>query len=167
MTNDPVLAAFDAFAEAAESQIVLLRSEINTLRSELATVRETVTQARAAEPVRGEPGPAGERGMQGERGEPGPQGPAGPPGERGADGISSQEEIANLVEQRMADTLARNAEAWFRGVFRPGETYERGLLTTWDGCLWMSKRNTAAKPGTDDSWTLVVKRGRDGRDRTN
>lgn len=160
--TDPVLAAFDAFADAAEAQIVQLRSEIGALRSELAAVRETAGQTRAAEPMRGEVGPAGERG---EPGEVGPQGPPGPQGERGADGISSEAEITRIAQEKVGAALATHMRSWYRGVFQQGEQYEAGQGATWDGCMWIATRATNAAPGRDDSWTLVIKKGRDGRDR--
>ncbi len=49
------------------------------------------------------------------------------------------------------------------GVWHEGE-YEKGLMVTFGGNVWTAKRTTTSKPGTDDSWILSVKKGRDGRD---
>lgn len=162
MTNDPVLAAFDAFADAAETQITRLNGEIIALRAELVSVREQITQTRSAEPQRGEPGPPGERG---EQGRPGPQGEPGQPGERGADGISSIEEIQRVATEIVQRAHAEHARSWYRGVFNAGEQYDAGQGVTWDGCMWIAARATNVAPGRDDSWTLAIKKGRDGRDR--
>jgi hypothetical protein len=42
-------------------------------------------------------------------------------------------------------------------------TYEEGFIVTFGGHGWIAKRDTASKPGTDDSWQLFVKKGRDGK----
>lgn len=49
------------------------------------------------------------------------------------------------------------------GVFKEGDSYVPGDLTTWGGELWHCDKETTAKPGTDD-WTLAVKKGRNGKD---
>lgn len=51
-----------------------------------------------------------------------------------------------------------------RGVYKEGQTYEAGDAVTWGGSLWIARRETAARPETDDSWRLSVKKGRDGKD---
>jgi Collagen triple helix repeat (20 copies) len=50
-----------------------------------------------------------------------------------------------------------------KGVWHDGE-YEEGHLVTFGGSIWNATRDTDSKPGTDDSWLLCVKKGRDGRD---
>jgi len=53
-----------------------------------------------------------------------------------------------------------------RGVFKAGESYERGDAVTWAGSIWIAQKDTEAKPDTPDSgWRLAVKRGRDGKDK--
>lgn len=42
-------------------------------------------------------------------------------------------------------------------------TYEEGFMVTFGGSVWTAKRDTTSKPGTDDSWQLCVKKGRDGK----
>ena len=161
--TDPVLAAFDDFAATAETQITQLREE---LRSELQQMREEITQLRAAAPPQGPPGPpgpAGERGADGAPGEPGPT------GERGADGIATREEIETIAraatEGQWREYQARSWVDLDRGVWRNGETYHRADIATWDGNTWGAVRETTSQPGTDDSWRLIAKKGRDGRDR--
>jgi len=51
-----------------------------------------------------------------------------------------------------------------RGVYSASRAYEAGDAVTWAGSLWIAQRATSAKPETDDSWRLAVKRGRDGKD---
>ncbi|MFS1539311.1 MAG: hypothetical protein ACL7BU_12230 [Candidatus Phlomobacter fragariae] len=52
------------------------------------------------------------------------------------------------------------------GVYRVGSTYQNGDIVTWGGSLWHCDEATKDKPGEHSSkgWTLIVKRGRDGRD---
>lgn len=52
---------------------------------------------------------------------------------------------------------------FYKGVYDANKVYGASEAVTWDGSLWFANRNTKSKPGTDDSWTLAVKRGRDGR----
>ncbi len=52
-----------------------------------------------------------------------------------------------------------------RGVYKAGQAYERGDGVTWAGSFWIAQKQTEAKPdGSDGSWRLAVKRGRDGKD---
>lgn len=52
----------------------------------------------------------------------------------------------------------------YAGVYTPGTKYMRGMLTTYGGALWHAQVATSSRPGTDDTWRLCVKAGRDGRD---
>lgn len=54
----------------------------------------------------------------------------------------------------------------YRGVFKEGQTYEKGDTVTWGGCLWhCDEVETTSKPdGAEKHWTLAAKKGRDGRD---
>jgi integrin beta 3 len=51
-----------------------------------------------------------------------------------------------------------------RGVFKDGESYERGDGVTWAGSFWIAREATFSKPGDDTTWRLAIKRGRDGKD---
>lgn len=51
-----------------------------------------------------------------------------------------------------------------RGVYRAGQTYERGDGVTRDGSFWIAQKDTAAKPGESPDWRMAVKKGRDGKD---
>ncbi|MGE0875668.1 MAG: hypothetical protein AB7O31_13475 [Burkholderiales bacterium] len=84
-------------------------------------------------------------------------------------GLVSQRTAA--LEQRMAELESRvrtaetrAARMTYRGVWRDGEHYDEGAFTTDRGSLWHANRATNSRPGSDDSWTLAVKRGADGRD---
>lgn len=50
-----------------------------------------------------------------------------------------------------------------RGVYKEGGAYAPGDGVTWAGCYWIAQRSTRAKPETDDSWRLAVRKGRDGK----
>jgi hypothetical protein len=53
----------------------------------------------------------------------------------------------------------------YRGIYRQGETYQRGDSVTFGGSTWITNANTSGKPGEDSTdWRLAVKRGRDGKD---
>lgn len=52
-----------------------------------------------------------------------------------------------------------------RGVFKSGQTYQRGDTVTWGGSLWIAQVETGMKPdATDSGWRLAVRKGRDGKD---
>jgi hypothetical protein len=190
-TTDPVLAAVQRFMDAVETRLSRHDEDIRATLAEARSALDAL-QTRASEPmIPGEPGPvgepgepgpagepgpvgpageqgpvgpAGEPGPVGPQGEPGPAGPPGDPGERGADGIATREELDALIEARFAELQVRTFADVYHGVFKPGETYTRGALATWDGSLWLSLSDTSAKPGEKDSgWKMVVKRGADGK----
>lgn len=50
-----------------------------------------------------------------------------------------------------------------RGIFTAERTggYERGDAVSFGGSTWFAQRSTKSRPGTDDSWRLAVKKGRD------
>lgn len=52
-----------------------------------------------------------------------------------------------------------------RGIWREG-SYQRGSVVTWSGSQWLAIVDTDGKPETTKDWTLIVKRGRDGKDFT-
>lgn len=53
----------------------------------------------------------------------------------------------------------------YKGVHRDGEAYDAHDNVTWAGSQWTStKAENTDKPGTNDSWTLCVKAGRNGKD---
>lgn len=53
----------------------------------------------------------------------------------------------------------------YRGVYREGETYQRGDTVTLSGSLWHANADTTAKPEehVKSDWTLAAKRGREGK----
>jgi len=52
----------------------------------------------------------------------------------------------------------------YRGVYQEATGYDRGDVVTWAGGAWHCNEATTEKPGDGLSvWTLMVKRGRDGR----
>ena len=53
----------------------------------------------------------------------------------------------------------------YRGVYEAGRLYAPGDSVTFGGSSWVCNAPTDAKPGeTEKTWTLAVKRGRDGKD---
>jgi hypothetical protein len=72
--------------------------------------------------------------------EPGPPGPPGPAGLDGAPGLS------------------------YCGVYVRGKEYDTGEIVTAGGSAFHCNRITTAAPGSSPDWTLMVKRGQDGKD---
>jgi hypothetical protein len=77
-----------------------------------------------------------------------------------ADAVEPLARRLDVLEQRSADGGFN-----YRGVWRQGEAHARGAFCTHDGSLWRANEDTASRPGTDRTWTLAVKRGRDGDER--
>lgn len=155
MTN--TLPPPEALAEAVARMVraalapVLLRlaaldpvaQDVSVLRSELAGVRERLAALDATRAV------------------PGPPGPAGPPGADGKDGKDGRDGLDGINGKDGAPGLR------YAGVFQDGQAYELGDVVTWAGSAWHCQAATKnGKPGTNtDAWRLMVKAGRDGRDR--
>ncbi|MPZ36600.1 MAG: hypothetical protein GEU95_00825 [Rhizobiales bacterium] len=49
------------------------------------------------------------------------------------------------------------------GVWVPDADYRQGNFVTDHGALWHANTTTRSRPGTDSSWTLAVKKGKDAR----
>lgn len=102
----------------------------------------------------------------------------GAPGAHGRDGLSMTDvtraydaESHEVVERWKVDGEAKELR-YPAGGIRPGGFWREGMkcvalqAITHDGALWIAKRDTAAKPCTEnsDDWQLAARKGRDGRD---
>lgn len=98
----------------------------------------------------GVPGATGEKGLAGADGHHGTDGIAGKDGVNGTNGLDGKDGAAGLS---------------FEGVHQDGKFYDVGHLVTWAGSSWHCNEPTTTKPGDGSkAWTLMVKRGRDGKD---
>ena len=62
------------------------------------------------------------------------------------------------------DALEHKTENWkYVGVFESGNAYREGNFCTHAGSLWHCECDTSSVPGTDLSWVLCCKRGKDAR----
>lgn len=108
---------------------------------------------------------------------PGPPGKDGQPGKDGADGVGWDDLAVVQDDERSFTIKAARGErvkvlgtARFpvqiqQGVYVDGQTYVRGDVATFGGSQWhCDAETTATKPGESKDWTLIVKRGRDGKD---
>jgi hypothetical protein len=66
------------------------------------------------------------------------------------------------LEARVADLESRVVNFRYCGVWKAGE-YRQGNFATHDGSVFHANVDTKSKPGTDATWTLACKRGKDGR----
>jgi len=58
-------------------------------------------------------------------------------------------------------TLRERPDVVYCGVYKSGERYHAGNITTKNGGMWLCLQTTTSTPGTDpESWRLVVKEGR-------
>jgi len=82
---------------------------------------------------------------------PGPPGPPGADGKDGAPGLDGKDGAPGLR---------------YKGVYEAGAVYELGDVVTWAGSAWhCTDAHADTKPGAGAPWQLIVKAGRDGRDR--
>ena len=108
---------------------------------------------------------------------PGPAGKDGVPGKDGVDGLGfddlttvQNDDRSFTVKVQRGDRVKDIGTLKFpvqiqRGVYIEGKSYEHGDLVTWGGSQWHCDSETTTKPGDGSkAWTLVVKRGRDGKD---
>ncbi len=80
-------------------------------------------------------------------------------------------EAANARKAEIADLKAELAKVKaapirYRGVYQRADTYRAGAVVTDGGSAWHAHRDIAAgeRPGRSESWVLMVKCGRDGKD---
>lgn len=78
--------------------------------------------------------------------------------------------VANALDSRIGDLEARISAAekkWaalrYCGTYDAGNAYVEGNFVTHDGSIWHANAATTSRPGTDASWTLACKHGRDLR----
>jgi hypothetical protein len=62
------------------------------------------------------------------------------------------------------DELEHKTENFkYVGVYESGNVYRLGNFCTHNGSLWHCECDTTAAPGTDNTWQMCVKRGKDAR----
>jgi hypothetical protein len=141
-----------------------LRDRTDPLTKQLAGLSERIAVLEVRAPV---PGPAGADGKDGKDGI---------VGKDGADGLGFDDLDVEFDGDRtvlLKFSKGDRHKSWpivlpfqrQKGVFAEGSTYVPGDLVTWGGSQWHCDSETTTKPGDGSkAWTLVVKRGRDGKD---
>ena len=72
--------------------------------------------------------------------------------------------VCERFKQRI-EALEAKSIGQYLGPWQKGGDYKPGNFVTSPGSLWHCKAVPGTRPGTcPDAWTLVAKRGRDGRD---
>lgn len=149
-----------------ESDVELaIRNRVDPVAADVAAVRERLIAVEVRQPI---PGPAGQDGAPGT------------PGTNGKDGVDGlgfddlmvvQEDDRSFAIKAMKGDRGRDIgrarfPVWIhRGVYIESKSYEPGDVVTWAGSQWHANEVTTTKPGDGlKAWTLIVKRGRDGKD---
>jgi hypothetical protein len=143
---------------AAELELSI-RNRIEPVATQVATLSERIAVLEVRAPVPGSPGRDGADGKD------------------GADGLGfdDMEEViedgGRIVKRRyikgdrVKEYVHKTAAQVNRGVYVEGKSYELGDVVTWGGSQWHCNEPTTTRPGDGlKAWTLVVKRGRDGKD---
>lgn len=97
------------------------------------------------------------------------------PGPRGADGLGFDDvKFIKVDDRNFMLVFERGKEIKkfpfsidcmiYRDVFSDGQSYQKGDVVTWGGCMYVAREETTLKPNDGLSWRLAVKKGRDGRD---
>lgn len=68
------------------------------------------------------------------------------------------------LRERIEALERRQKGLRYCGVWKNDQRYEPDDVATHDGSMWHCRVPTREKPGHGGSWTLCVKRGKDGRD---
>lgn len=146
--------------------------QVAELSKDLGLVRERIAVAEVRQLV---PGPAGRDGKDGKDGQDGV----------GWDDLSvSHDGERTFAIQMVKGDRVKDAGAFkvpsmiYRGVFREGTTYEPGDTVTYGGSMFHCRKTTVVRPDSravtdgaggftgpngQDYWTLVVKRGENGK----
>lgn len=165
------ISAIETRVSATERQIELKAAEtapvlasVSELTKDFGTMRERVAVIEVRAQV---PGPAGKDGAAGVDGK---------DGKDGADGLGFEDLAVEFDHDRtLTLTFQRGLQKKsfpvtlpylkHQGIYQDGATYEPGDVVTWAGSQWHCSEPTNAKPGEGTkAWTLIVKRGRDGKD---
>jgi len=171
LTPPPDLTPLLERLRAVELQLELRLTEtapilgaITELTKDASTVRERLAVVETRAPV---PGPAGANGVDGHDGL---------HGKDGADGLGFTDLAVDFDGDRtVALRFDRDGVSKvfpivlpflrYQGVFQDGKAYSPGDTVTWAGSTWHANDATTTKPGDGSkAWTLIVKRGRDGKD---
>lgn len=184
----------DIVATAIKTATAPLHARIKALEArELPIARDGAPGPAGEKGLDGAPGPQGERGPEGPEGKPGRDGRDGLPGVPGVQGEKGLDGAAGANGQDGRDGTLENLKViydgergltfafkdgtpieggairlpmmLYRGVYQDSKAYEPGDVVTWAGSTWNANEATTTKPGDGaKAWTLVVKRGRDGKD---
>jgi hypothetical protein len=112
----------------------------------------------------GVPGPPGERGsdgLPGVAGRDGRDGLPGLPGEKGLPGLDGKDGAPGRDGLNGKDGIAGLS---FEGSYQEAKQYEVGQVVFYAGASWHCNEPTSTKPGDSKAWSMLVKRGRDGKD---
>lgn len=165
------ISAIETRVSATERQIELKAAEtapvlasVSELTKDFGTMRERVAVIEVRAQV---PGPAGKDGAAGVDGK---------DGKDGADGLGFDDLEAVQDDDRTFTIKAIRGDRSKaigtlrfpvqiqQGVYVEGRSYTKGDVVTWGGSQWHCNEDTVTKPETSKAWTLIVKRGRDGKD---
>ena len=67
------------------------------------------------------------------------------------------------LQKRIEELENKTANWKYVGTFKSGDVYHAGNFCTFSGSLWHCQSSTIATPGTDETWQLCCKRGKDSR----
>ena len=78
--------------------------------------------------------------------------------------MRESEQRCAALEPQIAGLRTAMQEFRFVGQWQEYKTYKAGNFVSMGGQLYHANADTNSRPGTDSTWTLAVKSGRDGRD---
>ena len=72
-------------------------------------------------------------------------------------------EALEPLQKKIGELEQRIGQMKYHGPWQAKRTYVTGSFVTSDGSVWHANEDTFSRPGTDATWTLACKRGRDGK----
>lgn len=142
-----------------------IHAAVEPVKTELVHLHERVAVVEVRAQIPGPPGADGKDGKDGKHGTDGHDGFT-------ADELSAVQDGERAVVFKMTrgnrvKEIGRLVSPVMiqRGVYVDGKVYAFGDVVTWGGSQWHANEDTTTKPGEGSkAWTLIVKRGRDGKD---
>lgn len=154
-----------AVTEVRDRVLTMETKAALTVTPDLGPVLARLDALEARPDTAGPPGPPGDRGPEGVQGPPGRDGRDGLPGVQGEKGLPGLDgKDGSPGKDGLNGKDGRPGLEW-KGVYQEGTSYDLGQMVFFAGASWHCNAPTTSKPmdGSKD-WTLMVKRGRDGKD---
>lgn len=182
----------ETIAKSLREEICATDKSVETLRADVDAIKALPRPQDGKDGINGIDGKDGANGLDGKDGvgrdgRDGLPGVPGLPGEKGVDGLHGKDGADGLgledFDVALGDDGRTLSFKFIRGevcierqiklavildagVYRVNSTYDKGDVTTWDGCSWIAQKDIEAsgeRPGQPE-WRMNVRKGSNGKD---